>query len=274
MQKPSHSPDEERHFTELALRLIDVVDTPERLEAAARLVDYGRAPHAVLRRLADRLAEVQAEPAMEEIESAPLQETVAEATALPAKPAEFDELTEIFFAANETERRLILQVLDYAPIAPADPLHAVHAYEAARRLEIAALARSTYEFALILVGTLGIGQALATRIATDPSGEPLVVAARALDMPVDAFQRIVLFLNPEIGERVQRVYQLVQLYDDLPPETARRLLSVWRQSSANHAPLYQSLYHDDEERRARMEPTTHARRSGPRMIDRVRGRVG
>jgi len=267
--RPSHSPDEEQHFTELALRLIDAVDMPERIAAAERLVDYGNAPQAVLQRLADRLSGSEPEPA-------PVEEEAVSRTAPPLDltPAVPDELTEIFFAATGTERRLILEVLAYAPIAPTEPLHAVHAYEAARRLEIAALARSSYEFALILVGTLGIGQALATRIATDLSGEPLVVAAHALDMPRDVLERIVLFLNPAIGEDVQRVYDLVQLYDELPPDTAKRLLAIWRKTSVSRAPLYQPLYHDDEERRARTQPATHARRTGQRMLDRVRGRVG
>ena len=52
LQRPTHPPEDERHYTELALRLIDATDIPERAALAARLAPYASAPHAVIERLA------------------------------------------------------------------------------------------------------------------------------------------------------------------------------------------------------------------------------
>src|SRR5947199_1883689 len=61
VQKPSHSAEEERHYTELALRLIDSVDLATRMTIAKKLGAYAGAPPAVARRLARDVIEV-AEP--------------------------------------------------------------------------------------------------------------------------------------------------------------------------------------------------------------------
>src|SRR3954453_4957534 len=63
VQKPSHSSEEERHYTELALRLIDSVDLATRTTIAKKLGAYPAAPHAVVRRLARDVLEV-AEPVL------------------------------------------------------------------------------------------------------------------------------------------------------------------------------------------------------------------
>src|SRR5437870_164242 len=61
VQKPSHSAEEERHYTELALRLIESVDLTTRATIAKKLGSYASAPHAIARRLARDVIEV-AEP--------------------------------------------------------------------------------------------------------------------------------------------------------------------------------------------------------------------
>ena len=61
VQKPSHSAEEERHYTELALRLIDSVDCVTRATIAKKLSAYAGAPPAIARRLARDVIEV-AEP--------------------------------------------------------------------------------------------------------------------------------------------------------------------------------------------------------------------
>src|SRR4051794_24192998 len=61
VQKPSHSAEEERHYTELALRLIDSVDRTPRTPTAKNPGAYAGAPPAVARRLARDVIEV-AEP--------------------------------------------------------------------------------------------------------------------------------------------------------------------------------------------------------------------
>ena len=73
----------------------------------------------------------------------------------------------------------------------------------------------------MLERALGISQALAERIARDHSGEPIVVAAKALGMQAAVLQRILLFLNPAIGQSVERVYDLARLFDELMPASRR-----------------------------------------------------
>ena len=62
---------------------------------------------------------------------------------------------------------------------------------------------------------LSVERELATRIVHDASGEGIVVAAKALGMKADVLQRILLFLNPAIGQSVERVFELAQLYDEI-----------------------------------------------------------
>ncbi len=85
------------------------------------------------------------------------------------------------------------------------------ASELIRRLERAARERNSGEFARVLERALGVSRELATRITRDPFGEPLVVAGKALGMSADMVQRILLCLNPVIGQSVERVFELVGL---------------------------------------------------------------
>jgi hypothetical protein len=54
VQKPSHTTDEEHHYAELALRLIEAVGPAVKAAIAARLATYPHAPHAVVERLANK----------------------------------------------------------------------------------------------------------------------------------------------------------------------------------------------------------------------------
>src|SRR6476661_4491650 len=58
VQKAAHTSEEERHYTELALRLIDSVDLQTRATVAKKLGPYAGAPPAVARRLARDVIEV------------------------------------------------------------------------------------------------------------------------------------------------------------------------------------------------------------------------
>ncbi len=66
VQKLTHTADEERHYTELALRLLDAVDVPTRAAVAARLVRHLTPPMRIIEKLAadlpDVAAAVRAEP--------------------------------------------------------------------------------------------------------------------------------------------------------------------------------------------------------------------
>src|SRR5271168_791143 len=60
VQKLTHTPDEELHYTELALRLLDAVDVPTRAAVAGRLARHLSPPLRVIQRLAADLPEVAA----------------------------------------------------------------------------------------------------------------------------------------------------------------------------------------------------------------------
>jgi hypothetical protein len=80
----------------------------------------------------------------------------------------------------------------------------------------------------------------------------LAIAARAVNMPMAAFQRVLLFLNPAIGRSVNRVYALTQFYEDLSERTALVMLAIWRGAMVHMARAkHRPLLHDDETRRAR-----------------------
>jgi uncharacterized protein (DUF2336 family) len=239
VQKPTHSADEEVQYTELALGLIDAVDAPTRTAVAARLAAYPGAPAAVLHRLGGPAT--PAEPARpREPKSEPEREP---------------ELAELFFAASADERRLILTNLDV--VAGAEQRRPPVAGDVIVRLETAALQHNAGEFSRTLERALGISGALAERITRDASGEPIVVAAKALGMKAAALQRVLLFLNPQIGQSIERVYGLARLYDELTPAAAERMLAIWQQAGGQRKPRHEPLHWDDVHRNARSQ-ATHA----------------
>jgi hypothetical protein len=217
VQKPMHSAEEERHFTELALRLIDLVEAPTRALVADKLGRYPNAPAAVRRRLLREQISVKA----------PVTESVAPSG---GRRTQADELSELFFAANAEERRLILQNLPYAPLSPAPPIAAVIARGTVARLEAAALGHNADAFARELERAFAISRAQARALIEDGSGEPLVVVAVALGMPAAVLQRILLCLNPAISQSVQRVYDLALLHEEVEPAAAMRLVAIWQAS--------------------------------------------
>jgi uncharacterized protein (DUF2336 family) len=259
VQKPSHSPEEEDQFVELALGLIDAVDPLTRGTVTATLSAYAGAPEMVLRKLA----------------SLPL--------ASRRGDAEGDDLIELFFDANTDERRLILTNLDVtADAATLRPMPAES--ELVRRLEKAARERNSGEFARVLERALGVSRDLATRITRDPFGEPLVVAGKALGMSADMLQRILLCLNPVIGQSVTRVFELSALFEDLNAAAVHRMLTIWRATAAQRhvvtrgtagvstqssgqvskpASSYAPVYWNDERRSARETATRTPARAEP-----------
>jgi uncharacterized protein (DUF2336 family) len=238
VQKLVHTVDEEVQFVELALRLIESVDAATRVAVAARLSRYPAAPTAILRKLAVTTSAVDAgaDP---------------EAAAVPATAR---ELVELFFAASPEERVLILMNLD--AVAKTGARKAAPATsEVLHRLENAALQCNPNEFSRILERTLGIARALAERIVRDPSGEPVVVAAKTLGMPSAMLQRILLFLNPTIGQSVRRVYDLDRLYDEITPTSAECMLAIWRQSAGRPQSRHEPVLWEDDRASARSKST-------------------
>jgi hypothetical protein len=255
LQKPTHPPDDERYYTELALRLINSTDVPARAAVAERLARYPAAPRVVILRLARDVIDVAgpilrhspgltpADLALITVECGPahaaiiaprLQSPQPQAADPASEPRKIDragtqaaELSELFFTAGVTERRHILLNLDYA--APPSPLVTpTPANEIVRRLETAALAHNVDAFTREVEFAFGISSRLARRIVSDELGEPTVVIAKALRAPRAVLERILLFVNPRIGQSVRRVYDLATRYDEISTHAALRLVAIWQ----------------------------------------------
>ncbi|HVV81054.1 MAG TPA: DUF2336 domain-containing protein [Pseudolabrys sp.] len=253
VQARSHTPDEEAQYVELAMRLIDSVDETTRSAIAARLIAYPRAPQAVLA----RLGEIGVTP---EVASPPL---------APRQP----DIRNAFFAATSYERQMILTNLDAGDPANEPPAAAP---ETCKRLEAAVLEGNISEFTRILEGALVVSRNIAIKIVADPLGEPLVIAAKALGMPRDALQRILLLLNPAIGQSVPRVYELAALFDEINMATADSMIAIWRGRAPPQqkpaAPAYQPATYDDEQVSARAASTPQRHQNTSRRSDSLANR--
>ena len=283
VQKPAHSAEEERHYTELALRLIDSVDLATRATIAKKLGAYASAPPAVARRLARDVIEV-AEPILRHsrvLTAADLDAVVRDfgashasviaarqeplpQTATPVlrqtpaassaqDPLSHDSeigLAELFFSAQPAERRMLLMSLGSVE---AEKPQAVQPVETNRALEAAALGRDRAGFMKMLESALGLTREQSERIVTDPSGEPLLIAAKALAMPSVALQRILMFIDPAIGESVQRVFDLAGLYERVSADAAHKIIASLRgrEPVRPRRPAHRPMYYDDEAARSR-----------------------
>lgn len=256
VQKAVHTPDEDRHYTELTLRLVEAVDVPARAAVAERLANHPSPPAAVVARLVRDLPEVAAplwrklsqplnkrvegrstpaaitiktpSPAGDDVATDVRQSAEAIAAADPAAVGGARELNELFLGANAEERRLILLNLEVLTPLPAERTSISRDPHACQRLEAAALAHDIEQFVQHLARTLHIARAQALRIARDELGEPVVVAAKALKMPPDMLQRVLLFLNPSVGQSVARVHALADLYHEITLPAAEHLLAIWQ----------------------------------------------
>jgi hypothetical protein len=249
IQRPVHSVDEETQYVELVLGLIDAVDAPTRAVVAARLAAYPAAPAVVLQKLSG--------VASEHVDD--MRSRAATSRALA------EELVDLFFSAEPEVRCLILINLDI--VAESHPrLPAMVSPDAIQRLESAALRRNPEEFTRILAPALGIDRNLAARIVHDNSGEPIVVAAKAMAMPAAELLRILLFINPKIGQSVTRVFDLTRLYDEITLAAAEQMLAIWRQAFGAPRPRHQPLHWNDAPVTARslLTPTFH---HAPRQRD-------
>jgi hypothetical protein len=264
LQKPSHPPDDERYYTELALRLISSTDVPARAAVAERLASYPASPRAVVLRLARDVIDV-AGPILRHspcLTAADLELIMVECGSAhaaiiamrlrrPQPPAverpdaagragrsgpQAAELSELFLSASSPERQHILLNLEYVNLA-SPPAMPERASEIVRRLETAALSHNVEAFSREVECALGISAALARRIVGDELGEPIVVVAKALRAPRAVLERILLFINPRIGQSVQRVYELATRYDDITTEAALCLVAIWQASDPREQDL-------------------------------------
>jgi hypothetical protein len=285
VQKLAHTPDEERHYTELALRLLDSVDVQTRAAVAARLTVHVSAPRPVIDRLAADLPEVTAALQTKRLAraygggTAAQKDRPAGVLAHAAPPtgmraqAEIDEdiaceLNDLFFAADANERRLILLNIDIVVGATAARPTIARDGAVGRRLEAAALARKREDFTNELSRSLRIPREQSRRIASDKLGEPIVVAAKALGIPRDLLYRILLFVNNAVGHSVERVHALATLYDEISLNAALDLVAVWQALNVNRNARGAGL-----QWRATNESTIGERTVSERTLARPIGRI-
>jgi hypothetical protein len=152
-----------------------------------------------------------------------------------------------FLTGGAEERRAILAEFGDAPAAGATHLPAP-APEAIARLEATALAERPDDFARELQHLLLVSRETAQEIVDDNRGEPVMIAARALEIPGNVLLRILLFLNPAVGRSVERVFDLMDLFTRITPEAARALAAGWRdhKTGERRTARYQPALWDDE----------------------------
>jgi hypothetical protein len=264
----SHTAAEERHYTELALRMLEAVDVPTRVAVAKRFSHYLSPPLRILQWLARDLPVVAAELRTHPLLQPPAAPPSHSAVALDAEADRGDEqqpspaprtidaataaeLNELFFTASANERRLILLNLDVVAPTSASGRHAAADPSVGQELEAAVLTGKTERFIVRLAQALLIPHQQARRIARDELGEPVVVAAKALGLAREVLCRVLIFVNPAVGHSVERVHALAALYDDMTTPAAESMLAIWQALHNNESARtkYRPLVWDDETRR-------------------------
>jgi hypothetical protein len=265
VQASAHSEDEARQFVELTSRLIDEVDDATRAAVRARLAIYPGTPLQVMKKLGLKPSgpdqrvpvarEIPAQPIAAPPPKPPTEAQLRMASTLSMQPKDAAEISDMFFGAGASERALILHNLSETPLRASARIPATRAARAIETLEMAAFAADVENFTLELGEALILPSRVAAQVVNDPGGETLACAVRALEMPSAVFQRVLLFLNPEFGSSVNRVYRLSRLYDRLSERSALIMLAAWRGSTmaATRAKYRPGLY-DDERQRARAAP--------------------
>jgi hypothetical protein len=256
IQKPTHTADEERHYTELALRLLDTADIATRAAVAQRLAEYGSPPRRVIERLGGNVSSGhgQGQPFRS---AASFMRDDGRTHRAPIDLDVASTLNELFFAANPDERRLILLNLDVIAPFPARRMKLSREDSLSGRLEAAVLSRNREAFAQHLAQALHISRAQARRVADDDLGEPIVAAAKTLDIRRGALYRILLFVN--IGRSVARVQALTELHHELPRQTAEHMVAIWQslpnvdRPAERHQPV---LWEDNPSSRPRIASAT------------------
>ncbi len=218
VQRPAHTAEEQRQYIELALHLIGKVEAATRTAVAGILERHPDAPAEVVTRLGGKQSSHGGDPEGE-----------------PHSALE-GAFGEAFFGASPAERRGMLSLLasgdgDDAEATPEDRGRSYG------KIDAAALQGRVGEFAREFERLIDIPESLCDRILNDPSGEPMVVAAKAAGMPIAILQRILLLVSASASYSVQRVYDLTELYHGLDGRAARDLLAQWRTQSKRNDPI-------------------------------------
>jgi hypothetical protein len=239
VQEPVHGAAERARFAELACRLLDRAELSTRAAVAERLAGYSETPPQVAEKLS-RDEIVVAAPIAERHNlppriakrlkemSIPRNELVGldEAELEQARGTTF-ALARRYLAANSHERLTIFSAIAACPPVEQEEMLRGLDRSLVDKLERAALKRRLGEFVAHLHEATGMARDVATRIVRDPSGEPLAVICRALDVPFTTASRILLFLNPSVGATAQQVFGMASRYVEMTPANARRLAAAW-----------------------------------------------
>jgi hypothetical protein len=220
VQRPTHTTEEQQQYVELALRLIDKVEGGTRTAVGRILQRHPDAPAEVVARLGGRQAEDG-----KSIRPPPL-----------AGKGREGAFGDAFFAASAAERRRLLSLVERSggDDVEAAPEDGERRYGNA---DEAALPSRIGEFAREFGQLIDIPTRVWERILNDPSGEPMVVAAKATDMPIAILQRILLLVSASASYSVQRVYDLTDLYHGLDGSAARHILALWRTQAKRNDPI-------------------------------------
>jgi Uncharacterised protein conserved in bacteria (DUF2336) len=275
----SHSADEERHYTELALPMLEAVDVPTRIAVAKRFAHYQRPPLRVLQWLARDLpmvaGELRSHPPLQAPGAVPRGNGAAAPDKIdppgeehqPRPPVESidaaaaTELNELFFTATTTERRLILLNMHVVDPSPTLRSGIVTGASIGQELEGALLTGKREHFAARLAQALRIPHEQARRIANDELGEPVLVAAKTLALRRDVLYRLLMFVNPAVGHSVERVHTLAGLYDALQTGAAEAMLAIWQALPAAERPRFGYRPQAQDESRPRLRAGTATQRA-------------
>lgn len=141
-------------------------------------------------------------------------------------PFDGHELGARFLAADTAVRLAILAAQPSEPKPSEWPI--VKSDAALRRLETAALRKRPDDFAREIEQALSVSHDVADHIVKDETGEALVVALKVLEFAPNVVLRILLFLSPHIGESVDRVFELAQLYERVELTAALAIVASWQ----------------------------------------------
>src|SRR5262249_41691571 len=239
LQRPVHTPEDESYYTELTLRLLDAVDVSERAALAARLARYSSPPQALLGRLARDVIQV-ARPILDHprwigpaggksAAQAAIPPAGLPPTGTPHSPTESEAhaLSELFFAASSFERRLILANLDYAVLIPMASVPIAAGADIWRWASV--IPQSRIEAAAHELETaLGVSRMQLRRILSDERGEPIVVIARAINLPAKVLVGRLGQRDCAITQSPVHIEAFGTLYDEITVAAARRMVTIWR----------------------------------------------
>jgi hypothetical protein len=188
------------------------------------------------------------------------------------------EYATLFLDATPAQRNAILLAVQRLELGlPKGAAAPVATREAIARLEHYAMASEPDSFEVLLAEMLDCPTAMAERIASDRSGEPLVVALAALGAPNDACVRILTSSDMLDGSDYRRVGALARLQDALTPTAARRVMAAILGGSAapiaaGKAATSQAAAAPSSDRRPRPAPFPGLREEGvtPAVVRRRR----